>query len=202
MLITYTIGYMSLHVDCIASSRCPGPRRCGRFCRRPSRMPFPSSSWLPAAARLPTSRGTYGLCSRSFHRRLSFQPLHNTPHNPLLTRPPLLSPHSRWFCSTSALFQEPSSPDVASSREPGTASKPKRSLLSRLVSSGENPSKSASSFRAIVSLAKPEKKPLTMAVGLLLVSSSVSMSIPFTIGKLIDYFTSSNPVSAARLFMQ
>jgi ABC-type multidrug transport system fused ATPase/permease subunit len=43
-------------------------------------------------------------------------------------------------------------------------------------------------------LAKPEKKPLTFAVGLLLISSSVSMSIPFTVGKLIDYFTSANPV--------
>jgi hypothetical protein len=28
----------------------------------------------------------------------------------------------------------------------------------------------------------------------LLVSSSVSLSIPFTVGKLIDYFTSPNPV--------
>ena len=53
---------------------------------------------------------------------------------------------------------------------------------------------SASSFRKIAALAKPEKKPLTLAVGLLLVSSSVSMSIPFTVGKLIDYFTTANPV--------
>jgi hypothetical protein len=29
---------------------------------------------------------------------------------------------------------------------------------------------------------------------LLLVSSSVSMSVPFTIGKLIDFFSSANPV--------
>lgn len=33
-----------------------------------------------------------------------------------------------------------------------------------------------------------------MAIGLLLVSSSVSLSIPFTIGKLIDFFASTNPV--------
>ena len=54
--------------------------------------------------------------------------------------------------------------------------------------------KSASSFWKIVSLAQPERKPLLIAVGLLLVSSSVSMSIPFTIGKLIDFFSSSTPV--------
>ena len=78
---------------------------------------------------------------------------------------------------------------------PSLPAKPTRSLFSRFVStSGEDPAKSASSFRAIVSLAKPEKKPLAMAIGLLFVSSSVSMSVPFTIGKLIDYFTSANPV--------
>ncbi|KAF8070392.1 P-loop containing nucleoside triphosphate hydrolase protein [Lyophyllum atratum] len=53
--------------------------------------------------------------------------------------------------------------------------------------------KTASSFRKIVSLAKPERKPILIAVGLLLISSSVSMSIPFTLGKLIDFFSSTNP---------
>ena len=51
-----------------------------------------------------------------------------------------------------------------------------------------------SSLRKIFALAKPERKPLLIAVGLLLISSAVSMSIPFTIGKLIDFFSSSNPV--------
>ena len=72
---------------------------------------------------------------------------------------------------------------------------PKRSLWSRMLAVTAKDKQSASSFRKIVALAKPEKKPLTFAVGLLLVSSSVSMSIPFTVGKLIDYFTSANPVS-------
>jgi hypothetical protein len=51
-----------------------------------------------------------------------------------------------------------------------------------------------SSFRKIFALAKPERKSLLIAIGLLLISSAVSMSIPFTIGKLIDFFSSSNPV--------
>jgi hypothetical protein len=54
--------------------------------------------------------------------------------------------------------------------------------------------KSAPSLWKIVSLARPERKPLLLAVGLLLVSSTVSMSIPFTIGKLIDFFSSTTPV--------
>ena len=51
-----------------------------------------------------------------------------------------------------------------------------------------------SSLRKIFALAKPERKPLFIAIGLLLVSSAVSMSVPFTIGKLIDFFSSANPV--------
>ena len=76
-----------------------------------------------------------------------------------------------------------------------TSPTPKPSLWSRILAVTAKDKQSASSFRKIVALAKPEKKPLSFAVGLLLVSSSVSMSIPFTVGKLIDYFTSANPVS-------
>ncbi|KAJ7072757.1 P-loop containing nucleoside triphosphate hydrolase protein [Mycena amicta] len=63
------------------------------------------------------------------------------------------------------------------------------SILSRLSPK----SGSVSSFRKIAALAKPEKKQLLTAVGLLMVSSSVFMSVPLTVGKLIDFFSSSNP---------
>ncbi|THH13785.1 hypothetical protein EW146_g6479 [Bondarzewia mesenterica] len=74
-----------------------------------------------------------------------------------------------------------------------------RSILSRLLpvsfsSSGSEGTSSISSLRKIVALAYPERRPLLLAVGLLLISSSVSLSIPFTVGKLIDFFTSTNPV--------
>lgn len=39
-------------------------------------------------------------------------------------------------------------------------------------------------------LAKPEKKTLGIAFGLLTVSSAVSLSVPFTLGRIIDLFTS------------
>lgn len=42
-------------------------------------------------------------------------------------------------------------------------------------------------IRRLISLAKPHKLRLTLAVGLLLVSSAVSMTVPFFIGKLIDF---------------
>ena len=82
-------------------------------------------------------------------------------------------------------------------QEQGRDAAKRRSILSRFLPAAiaADTTKSASSFRKIVALASPEKKPLGIAIGLLLVSSSVSMSIPFTIGKLIDYFTSANPVS-------
>lgn len=59
---------------------------------------------------------------------------------------------------------------------------------------------SSSSFAKILALAKPERKPLLIAIGLLFVSSAVSMSVPFTIGKLIDFFCSPNPVSSKLCF--
>lgn len=84
-----------------------------------------------------------------------------------------------------------SKPSISPPRTSGE----KQSWLSRfLPASVSDTTKSASSFRKIVALARPEAKPLGIAVSLLLVSSTVSMSIPFTIGKLIDYFTSTHPV--------
>ncbi|KAF9022292.1 hypothetical protein BDZ89DRAFT_1070818 [Hymenopellis radicata] len=77
--------------------------------------------------------------------------------------------------------------------QPSESPKPdqKSSILSRILPSSS--SETTSSFRKIIALAKPERKPLSMAVGLLLVSSTVSMSIPFTVGKLIDFFSTPNP---------
>ncbi|KIM40361.1 hypothetical protein M413DRAFT_177897 [Hebeloma cylindrosporum] len=112
---------------------------------------------------------------------------------------------TRRFNSTQVAPPTPPSRNVAS--------KEKRSLLSRLLPAkiATNAPESVSSFRKIVALARPEWKPLTIAIGLLLISSAVSMSVPFTIGKLIDFFSSTNPqipfglsvwhASAALLFL-
>ena len=82
--------------------------------------------------------------------------------------------------------------------DPNSSEKPKQSPWARLAQAFSKDKHSKSSFRKIISLAKPERKPLLIAVGLLFVSSAVSMSVPFTIGKLIDFFSSTNPVSSPR----
>lgn len=73
---------------------------------------------------------------------------------------------------------------------------PKSSILTRIIPPTliVKDVQSASSMKKIALLAKPERKPLLQATGLLFLSSSVSMSIPFTIGKLIDFFSSTDPV--------
>ena len=97
----------------------------------------------------------------------------------------------------------------ATSTSPAPASRPppdaipatplKESRWERLSQAFRKDKTGSSSFRKIVSLARPEKKPLLIAVGLLFVSSAVSMSVPFTIGKLIDFFSSTNPVSLSKI---
>ncbi|KIP08710.1 hypothetical protein PHLGIDRAFT_104024 [Phlebiopsis gigantea 11061_1 CR5-6] len=150
---------------------------------------LPSSSLRPEANRLLLSWQYYHPRSNLGHPSL---PRHyHINHRVWPTR---LAAHSRWLSSTPGRRQNPQ--ESTSDELRGTSiplPKLKTSLLSRFLPSGGDASKSASSFRAIVSLAKPEKKPLTMAVGLLFVSSAVSMSVPVTIGKLIDYFTSTQP---------
>ena len=103
---------------------------------------------------------------------------------------PFLSPSRIWeincrFNSTQSTFQQNVTPSPR-----------KSTLLSRFLPAPilTKTPQNVSSVRKIFALAKPERKPLLIAVGLLLISSAVSMSVPFTIGKLIDFFSSSNPV--------
>jgi hypothetical protein len=116
--------------------------------------------------------------------------------------PPFLSTHRRSFVAGSTPRAPPPDPRSSSpiSTTPSPSSSPiRRSVLSRLLpafllSNAGGTSSTAASFRKIVALARPERRPLLTAIGLLFVSSSVALSIPFTVGKLIDYFTSPNPV--------
>jgi hypothetical protein len=115
---------------------------------------------------------------------------------------PFLSTHRRSFVAGSTPRAPPpdSRPSSPISPTPSSSSPPlRRSVLSRLLpasllSNAGGSSSTTASFRKIVALARPERRPLLTAIGLLLVSSSVGLSIPFSVGKLIDYFTSPNPV--------
>lgn len=78
---------------------------------------------------------------------------------------------------TSPTKGEEADKEVAKPEEKG------KSILARLwPSSMKTGPETGSSFRKIVLLATPERKPLTIAVGLLLLSSAVTMSVPMTIG--------------------
>ena len=102
------------------------------------------------------------------------------------------------FAQGARLFVSGPATRAPTSSSPTPTTTP-RSILSRFLpssftSSTDGSIPTSTSFRKIVALARPERRPLLTAIGLLLVSSSVSLSIPFTVGKLIDYFTSTTPV--------
>lgn len=103
---------------------------------------------------------------------------------------PLQSIHRLNSTQTTSNVGRPSLPSTPPNRNPNN-SYLSRWRPSRLFS---NSSPNISSFWKIIALARPEQKPLLIAVGLLFVSSAVSMSIPFTVGKLIDFFASPSPV--------
>ena len=114
------------------------------------------------------------------------QPLHRNTLSTICLRPRLHQHLLVRFSSTQA--------------EPPTPKLEKKSIWAHFLPSklGKGP-KSVSSVQRIFALAKPERKPLLIAIGLLLLSSAVSMSVPFTIGKLIDFFASPNPVGVHSL---
>lgn len=121
--------------------------------------------------------------------------------------PPFLWAQRRAFVAGSTLrappqSSQPSSPISQTPPPPSSPSPKRRTILSRLLpasllSNTAGTSSTSASFRKIVALARPERRPLLSAIGLLLVSSSVSLSIPFTVGRLIDYFTTANPVGCS-----
>ena len=78
----------------------------------------------------------------------------------------------------------------------GSSSNKKQSLvLVRQITTG---SKSSSSklkeFQRLVALAKPEKGRLAAAIGLLVISSGVTMSVPFALGRVIDIIYSMDQI--------
>jgi hypothetical protein len=127
--------------------------------------------------------------------RLAFAHPSNSRGHPPWPTFKFTSTPKRFFAASST----PSSPTSPPSPTPSYAPI-RRSILSRilpasLLTSPDGTTSSSTSFRKIVALARPERRPLMTAIGLLLISSSVSLSIPFTVGRLIDYFTSPSPVS-------
>ncbi|KAJ9121502.1 hypothetical protein QFC22_002119 [Naganishia vaughanmartiniae] len=110
----------------------------------------------------------------------------------------------------------PTTTEVAGAQPKETEAAPAVGLIGRFTrvlslaptKDSEAPGSTNSSIHKLVDLARPEKKQLTTAIGLLFISSGVSMLVPLTIGKLIDFFSApthetffglSFPVAAAVL---
>jgi hypothetical protein len=141
------------------------------------------------------SSGVRGRGRQTLSVRLAFAHPSNSRGHPPWPTFKFTSTQKRFFAASST----PSSPTSPPSPTPSYAPI-RRSILSRilpasLLTNPDGTTSSSTSFRKIVALARPERRPLMTAIGLLLISSSVSLSIPFTVGRLIDYFTSSSPVS-------
>ncbi|KAH7098295.1 P-loop containing nucleoside triphosphate hydrolase protein [Auriculariales sp. MPI-PUGE-AT-0066] len=92
---------------------------------------------------------------------------------------------ARALNSQSPASDKPADPNAT----PPTKPEPERKSLLSWIKPEQN---NASSLRKIVALAKPETKTLSIAVALLLVSSGVSMTVPWTVGKLIDFFSTTS----------
>ncbi|KAK4686813.1 ATP-binding cassette, subfamily B (MDR/TAP), member 10, partial [Tremellales sp. Uapishka_1] len=98
-----------------------------------------------------------------------------------------------------ARYNSSSTPDSSASTKI-VVDEPKPTLISRIaanfslspVSSHSTGEQGTSNVRKLIELAKPEKKSIGIAIGLLVVSSSVSMLVPLTIGKLIDFFSTNS----------
>ena len=132
--------------------------------------------WATSCSRPPALIGLVNRATRS-HRTLVFKPRTSLVKQ-FQTHRPYTTP--------------PTPPQTSKSND--------ASILSRVLPFRGGP-QNTSSLRKIVALAQPETKPLLAAIGLLLASSAVSMSVPFTIGKLIDFFSTNNPVRSAPRFL-
>lgn len=126
---------------------------------------------------------------------------------------PCLAIHARRLATFT-----PNPSSKSGNEEERALSQQKKSLLSRFLPPSFVPPENASAnLGKIVALGGPEKRTLFKAVGLvcllalsdycfsdflssstgwqLFISSSVSLSVPLTVGKLIDYFSSKDSVS-------
>lgn len=92
--------------------------------------------------------------------------------------------------------KEPSKEPRKDEHEAGNNAKNERTSLSavlatirEIASSRGGGGRTFPDMRRMYSLVSPEKHRLLFAFALLLVASGVSLSVPFTIGKLVDYFS-------------
>ncbi|QRV97861.1 ABC transporter transmembrane region [Ceratobasidium sp. AG-Ba] len=112
----------------------------------------------------------------------------HTIFRPWLPTVPLARSPGRSFRPPTLSVGQPSSGYRYASSSPARTV-PDKILKLLPVSLKSEPGNQTTNIRQLFALAKPEKRSLLTAFGLLLVSSSVTMSVPLTFGKLIDFFS-------------
>ncbi|KAJ2156977.1 ATP-binding cassette permease mdl1 [Coemansia sp. RSA 552] len=150
--------------------------------------------WQRAGVRVPNGASPGGGVISPTRSPLSIGP--RRPASPIDERTPLLrlsvarGSDGRYYSTASPRGERERSPSPAS--ETGADAKaekpaalgvdPEEALQAKKTKTGQ-------AWLRLFRLAKPEYRLLGGAVGLLLVSSSITMSIPFTMGKIIDLVT-------------
>ncbi|GAA5846810.1 hypothetical protein JCM9279_004448 [Rhodotorula babjevae] len=151
--------------------------------------PFTTTSPLPQRA--PSSPGLIGL--RSLPHRSPTGPASASPFAPLAKR---IRTHARWASTEQqGRAVETGEASVKAVKE---VTPPAADELEDDAAKNAKDKVKMSEVRRLMTLARPERKTIGIAIGLLCISSTVSLSIPLGIGRIIDIFsgqTTNLPVS-------
>lgn len=134
-----------------------------------------TSSRLASALSLSSSKGLSHPASRSINSRI--RTLHT-------------SPYRRQQQQATPTTRRPDESVDQGSRKPASSTNEASSTPSEDQAAPKPSDVSIGEVRRLMRLAIPEKKTLGIALGLLTISSAVSLSVPFTLGRIIDFFTS------------
>ncbi|KAI8320975.1 hypothetical protein GQ54DRAFT_298296 [Martensiomyces pterosporus] len=132
----------------------------------------------------------------SGHSHAPRLPLGVRPSSPVnLSTPLLTSPaiQPRYYSSTPSSSRPPSSLSEAELTAEEAGGKPRHGVDPSEAKSAKKV-KTSQAWLRLFKLARPEYKLLGGAVGLLVVSSSVTMTVPFSMGKIIDMVTNAQAV--------
>ncbi|SPO25156.1 probable ATP-binding cassette (ABC) transporter [Ustilago trichophora] len=138
--------------------------------------------------------------SRPLGRSLSTSAISSSKAEPVKSAPSV-SQASKDVESTSSSItsdDKPSTPAAATGSLASRLSARVRALLQAQLAKSAPKSKDGASpaptnfpdLKRLFSLAMPQKRSILIALGLLLISSSITLTVPFAIGRLIDFFTS------------
>lgn len=160
-----------------------------------------ASSWSSISQRTLTSRSIVNTRVSSPFASIS----HHSNFSKNLADKQTLISLTKQFHSSPLSSQEPQSPsptarpsgpitpDISLDRTDRAEKAAKVNLAAKLSddgTAGKSSSTTSQDAKRLVNLARPESRNISYAIVLLLISSAITMSVPFSMGKIIDIFTS------------